>query len=305
MGCLLVFVSIVFNLFNLGKMFKPDVSDTFSVRISRARVKPLVDFGVSGCIDVPVVVERDEKRCFPADGQKAVFDRLHRLLAELPVPLVVQEAHGEPGAASLGALDIGLFDATCPVLDASFQQRLLRAQREDGVFPLCMHGAGCMGFDSNLKGRLKTPGRGGLRLIALMSKCEYKARAGSDCTWVAPPRPCLLCYRTTLFDLVMFLRSLTPESVAFQLDADVVFQTHRSLWDREGGFLSRFCFKPPVDRPLGLVTGMLRPCLLSLEWTEKESSGANPGYWYLDQSAIEWRAEDSGACLPLGSHFLG
>ncbi len=103
----------------------------------------------------------------------------------------------------------------------------------------------------------------------------------------------------------MFLRSLTPESVAFQHDADVVFQKHTSLWDREGGFLSRFCFKPPVDRPLGLLTGVLRPCLLLLEWTFQEGGGTTPGYWLLDQSALEWRAEDLGVCLPLGSHFLG
>jgi hypothetical protein len=289
-------------------MAKHEVSEELSLRLLRARVDPLVDFGVSGCIDVPVVVgiERDEVKSRQS-AASCLFARLQEVLAKMPVSLTMREAQGEPGAASLGVLDIGSFDATCPFLDASFQQRLLRAADKSG-FPPCMHGDDCMGFDSNLRGRLITPQKVGFRLIAMMSEEEYKSRADPDCTnskRIAPPRPCLLCYRTRLFDLVIFLRSLTPESVAFQLGADVVFQTHRSSWDREGGFLSRYCFMPPVDRPLGLLTGVLRPCLLLLEWTPKPGSGTTPDYWELNQSALEWRAEDSGVRLPLGSHFLG
>jgi hypothetical protein len=268
------------------------------LRFSKARISPLVDSGVSCDLDVldqkglpflvkPVLAQKDVASC--------LLDRLRFLLSRMNIPLVLKEACGEPGAASLGSLDVGLSDAICPALTASFQQLLLRPALGT-MFPACMHGSSCMGFSRHLKDQNKTPDATGFALIALMSPDDYTSRAGGRFCRATTPRPCLLCYRTSLFDLVIFLQSIAPDSVAFRF-GDVVLQTHRSSWDCEDGFSSEFKYAPPVSRPLCLCTAMLRPALLFLGW-KKDNRG-----WYVDQSSLEWHAEDKHSRVELGSHF--
>jgi hypothetical protein len=128
-------------------------------------------------------------------------------------------------------------------------------------------------------------------MTQLMFEHEYSALVSSNAR--PPPRPCVLCCRYQMGQLIphiralVRLRSMDAEPV-FELDETKCIQFFREKKDTEEGYLDGYMLKPGNT---GRWEGFVDPCL-NYNWScLVAKQDAATGRKYIDQSLLKFRPE--------------
>lgn len=245
------------------------------------------------------VVEEHRRACKVVPARIGIYQSLIDQLWK-PVFFDQNRVNGDDDAASRrleGALR--LRQVRLPLMTSDLESELLaecgrfmHAGREYD-FPACVNGDKCMGMQLDFPlgmalGEFKHGKRQRFVLTSLMYEEEYRAFITED---KPPPcrRPCIVCCRYTLVQLVGVIRSLKASASAedargapnIRVDLDNrVYQLYYNLKDQPSGYFGQYMVTPRMgDDPL--VDTM---CKLSKE--SLRLCVTKEGRRYLDQSVM-------------------